>query len=93
VFVYGLNVTVNDAATATRICDATVTVSEGAYSETLQPFGPVESCSYSGAGERPGLYEVRATRAGYRTTAVPNVRVTADECHVIPVQLTVPLSR
>ena len=37
--------------------------------------------------ERAGRYDVTATRAGYEVATLQGVTVTADECHVIPVQL------
>jgi len=88
-----LTVTVVDAASGQRICDARVTAIEGAFSEDLRAFGPAQDCSYSGPTERPGRYEVRASRSGYATAVRSDVRVTADECHVIPVPLTLPLTR
>lgn len=92
-FVYGLTVTVQDKATGQRICDAQVTAASGSYRETLQPRGPSADCSYAGAGEREGVYELTATRAGYTPATTSNVRVGADECHVIPVRVTLELDR
>lgn len=86
-----LTVTVVDAATGQRICDATVSVTEGAFSAELRPFGPGPECNYSGPTERPGRYEVRVARTGYEAAVRPDVVVTADECHVIPVRLGVGL--
>jgi hypothetical protein len=86
-----LTVTVTDAATGLRICDATVTATDGAFSAELQGFGPGPDCSYSGPTERAGRYEVRATRAGYEVAVRTGVTVTADECHVIPVRVAVDL--
>ena len=86
-----LVVTVVDGASGQRLCDATVTVIDGAFSQALRPFPAVTECTYSGPTERAGLYEVRVTRSGYVPATMTNVRVTADECHVIPVKLTVSL--
>ena len=86
-----MTVTVTDATTGQRICDATVTAIDGAFSAELRPFGIGSECSYSGPTERPGRYEVRVTRSGYEAAARAGVTVTADECHVIPVLLTVGL--
>jgi hypothetical protein len=91
--VEALTVTVVDAATGQRICDATVTATEGAFTVELRPFGPAQDCSYSGPTERPGSYEVRVTRTGYEAALRPDVTVTADECHVIPVRLGFDLDR
>ena len=86
-------VTVVDGATGQRICDATVTAVEGSFSEVLRPFPAGTECTYSGPTERSGNYEVRVTRPGYAAATTTNVRVTADECHVIPVRLSVTLNR
>jgi hypothetical protein len=87
-----LTVTVVDAATGRRLCDATVTVIDGSFTEDLRAFGTSPSdCSYSGATERAGRYEVRASRSGYAPAVARDVRVDADECHVIPVMLSLSL--
>jgi hypothetical protein len=92
-FVYGLAVTVQDAATGRRVCDAQVTAVSGAYRETLVAGGSSDDCSYSGAGERAGVYELNASRAGYLPAMLSNVRVDANECHVIPVRVTLELKK
>jgi hypothetical protein len=84
-------VTVVDGASNQRICDATVTAVEGSFSQVLRPFPAGIECTYSGPTERAGSYEVRVAKAGYSPVTTSNVRVTADECHVIPVKLTVRL--
>jgi hypothetical protein len=84
-------VTVVDGASNQRICDATVTAVEGSFSQVLRPFPTGIECTYSGPTERAGSYEVRVAKAGYAPVTTSNVRVTADECHVIPVKLTVRL--
>jgi hypothetical protein len=91
--VEALTVTVVNAATGQRICDATVTATEGAYIADLRPFGPGTDCSYSGPTERAGRYEVHVSRSGYEAVLRRDVIVTADECHVIPVRLDFDLSR
>src|SRR4029453_9457632 len=65
-FVYGLAGAVQGEVSGHRICDADVAAVDGSYSETLRPFGPPESCTYSGAGERPGVYELSASKTGFR---------------------------
>jgi hypothetical protein len=86
-------VTVMDGASNQRICDASVTAAEGSFSEVLRTFPAGTECTYSGPTERAGVYEVRVSRAGYAPTTTSNVRVTRDECHVIPVRITVTLNR
>ena len=88
-----MTVTVIDATSGQRICDATVTATDGAFTTELRAFAFVPECSYSGPTERPGRYDVRVTRAGYEPAARGAVNVTADECHVIPVPLTLNLVR
>lgn len=91
--VAALNVTVLDAATSRPICDAEVTVTDGGFRETLPVFpASGAGCRYSGPFERPGTYTVTVRRAGYPTETQSGVRVTADECHVIPVPVTVRLT-
>lgn len=92
-FVYGLAVTVRDQASGERVCDAEVVAVAASYRETLTAFGPPDACTYPGAGERPGVYELSASRPGYRPATVTGVRVGADECHVIPIQVTVEMVR
>ena len=87
--VSSLAVTVRDAVTAQPVCDARVVALQGGTTYELRPLGEATGCTYSGPEERSGLFDVRVTKAGYEDAAVTNVRVTADECHVIPVQLTV----
>ena len=93
--VSSLNVTVRDQATSQRICDATVVAVLGGVSYDLRRAGSPtpEGCTYAGPEERAGTFEVRVTRAGYEATTARNVQVTADECHVIPVPLTIDLRR
>jgi hypothetical protein len=93
-FVYGLVVTVKDTSTGQTVCDAAVTAISGSYRETLH--APVliprsEGCSYVGAGERPGLYDLSAFRDGYALGTLNNVRVDANECHVVPTRVTLEL--
>ena len=92
--VQAITLTVVDGASGQRICDATVTAVDGSFSQGLPPFpGSAPDCTYSGPTERAGTYEVRVSRAGYQPATASNVRVAADECHVIPVRLTVTLNR
>jgi hypothetical protein len=92
-FVYGLAVTVQDKAAGQRICDAEVVAVTGSFRETLPAFGPPESCTYAGAGERPGVYELRASKPGFQLATVTGIRVYADQCHVIPARVTIEMER
>jgi hypothetical protein len=87
----GLRVSVADVATGQPICDATVTATEGAYSEQL--FGV--PCSFSGAYERPGTYVIRTTRQGFLPNELASVRVVmgGGECpHVQETRVTIQLT-
>ena len=88
-----LVVTVVDASSGQRICDANVVAIDGSFSEGLRPFGSGQDCTYSGPTERAGLYEIRTTRTGYETLTTNAIRVTRDECHVIPVMVTIQLRK
>jgi hypothetical protein len=88
-----LVVTVVDASSGQRICDAKVLAVDGSFSEELRAFGSAQDCTYSGPTERAGLYEVLATRAGYEPARTTAARVTRDECHVIPVRVLVQMQR
>lgn len=88
----GLTVDVSNAATSQPICDATVTATDGSYSERLTQASP---CSYLGAFERLGTYQVRAERAGFIPKQVGPVLVTMEngQCpHVRGVRVTIPLA-
>jgi hypothetical protein len=91
--VSSLNVTVRDLATAQRICDATVVAVLDGTRYDLRPAGTPDACTYAGPEERAGLFTVQASKTGYDAGTAGNVRVTADECHVIPVQVTVDLRK
>lgn len=87
-FAYGVNATVTDAVTGTVITDATLTLSEGGFTEVMQPF---PTGDYVGAGERAGTYTLTATAPGYQSQTITDIVVTADECHVRGVHLDVRL--
>lgn len=61
------------------VCDVTVRIRDGAYEEERAL--EADSCSFSGAGERPGTYQVAALRDGV-VVAETRVSVSANECHV-----------
>ncbi len=93
VAVQALNVTVLDAVSRQRLCDAAVVAVDGPFQETLRSFGTETDCVYAGPTERAGVYEVRVSKGGYAPATASNVRVGQDECHVIPEQVTISLSR
>ncbi len=66
----GLDVSVVDESTNQPICDATVTATDGAYTERL-----IGTCRYAGAYERAGTYAVRAEKGGFMARTVTSDRV------------------
>ena len=87
----GLEVSVSSASNGQPICDATVTATEGMYSEQL--FGV--ACRFTGAVERPGTYVVRAERQGFTPSELASVRVVmgGGECpHVEETRVTIALA-
>jgi hypothetical protein len=87
-------VTVVDASSNQRICDAAVVAVDGSFRAELRPFpGSPPECTYSGPTERAGTYEVRVSQPGYEPVSQTGIRVTADECHVIPVRVTIQMRR
>ena len=89
--VQGLQVTVLDGPGGAAVCGATVTATDGAYSETLAASPSGGPCYYSGAIERTGVYSLAAIFEG-RTATTSNVTVGKDECHVITqdIQMVLP---
>lgn len=84
--------TVTDARSAQPL-EATITIQDGTFRETLGPYGftATGQTIYGGAFERPGIYTVTIAKPGYRTLVMPNVQVTQDTCHVQTRKLTVQL--
>jgi len=79
IYAYGLSATVTNALTGAGIDNATVTLVDGAYQETMQsaPGG-----NFIGAGERAGIYTLTASAPGFQTKTLDSIVVTADLCHV-----------
>jgi hypothetical protein len=75
----GLTVSVIDTS-GKPVCDATVTATDGSFSEVLQKTGP-QRCLNSGVFERTGTYTLIATAPGQRGV-MNGLRVTKDACHV-----------
>ena len=78
-FAYGVSASVASAASDAPIAQATLTLREGDYSEVMQSF---PNGDYVGAGERAGTYTLIAEAPGFETKIIPDIVVTADECHV-----------
>jgi hypothetical protein len=84
----GINLTVVDDA-GQPVTNAIAQAREGSYVETLQSTGPG---ILFGVFEREGDYDVTVTAPGFKEWN-RDIEVDADECHVIPVRLTVELER
>jgi hypothetical protein len=87
--VLGIQVTVVDSRTNQTPSGTVVTVTDGAYQETLTRNG----AAFIGAGERPGLYTVTVDAPGYVRWTRENVRVVRSEScgYLQPVVLTAAL--
>lgn len=83
----GLSVVVLNSQSGARICDATVTATDGSYSETLtNHFGNTANCTYSGASERAGSYSITAEKTGFAEQTQDNIVVLEGECHITPAE-------
>ena len=87
-YAYGVSATVTCAVNGDPINDATLTLTDGGYSEVMQF---VVTGDYVGAGERAGTYSLTAVAAGYISQTINGIVVTADECHVQGVHVAVQL--
>lgn len=90
------SVTVVDASSGQRICDATVSATDTASgsSMALSPFGGSTDCTYSGGFyERTGTFSLTAQKTGYLSVTQSGVVVTKGVCNVITVPLTIRLSK
>lgn len=86
----GLNIIVKDALSGEFLSEGvTVIAQEGDYSETLQLLTWDNTAVFLGAWERKGTYDIMVTKDGYQTFTSAPITVTADICHVIPVEFTV----
>lgn len=88
-FVYGVNVTVTDSATGEPIEGATLTLTDGDYSEAMED---LSAGSYAGAGERAGTYDLTIEAEGFDSALIENIVVESDICHVVPVALDIALT-
>ena len=89
-------VTVLDAATSQRICDATVTATETSTGTTmsLSSFGGSADCTYSGGFyERAGTFSLTAQKSGYLAITQSGVTVVKGQCNIIGVPLTLKLTK
>lgn len=87
-YAYGVSVTVINSQTGAPVDGVVLTLTDGAYTETMQAF---PSGGYVGAGERPGTYTLTVRADGFADKTMENIVVTADECHVIGVSRQIAL--
>lgn len=91
IFVYGLWVEVRDAVSGQPAATgARLTVREGEYLEVVDT--PWNGPSFAAAGERAGTYALTVEHPSYETWTRSGVVVTADECHVTPVDVRAELT-
>lgn len=87
----GLTVHVVDQISGDPICDATVVVTDGSYTETLEETSPTSGCFYAGAYERPGTYDLVVSAPGHQTLTQAAIVVAQGTCHVSGRTLTIDL--
>jgi hypothetical protein len=77
-------VSVSDAQTGVPL-KATILVKDGEFQEELKLKGITATGQviYGGAFERPGVYTVKASKDGYETSTLKDIKVTRDQCHVV----------
>lgn len=85
----GLSVTLTDAETGAPISGATLTLTEGEFSEVMRE---LNAGQYVGASERAGTYRLTIEADGFSPRTEENIVVTANVCHVNPVTLPLNLS-
>jgi hypothetical protein len=89
---FALAVTVVNAS-GKRVCDASVTVTDGALSAVLSPVGDSASCAYvGGPPRRQGTYSLEV-RSRARNKKVDGLKFTADGCHVRQREVSVTLDQ
>jgi hypothetical protein len=73
-----------------RAAGATGLATDQSYSDPLRPgiSDGFTLLALQAALERPGLYQVRVEKPGFQAWEQANVRVVANACHVMTVQLT-----
>ena len=92
---FGLRVTVVDSLTNAPPASAVLLARSGTVVDSVGPATPQPVVQNGppvlllfAAGERPGTYDLTVRSPGYRDWTRTGVQVTADECHVLPVEIT-----
>ena len=87
-------VTIRDSSSDAAIAAvASGLIQDGAYTDSLRPFGSVGGTLISrfAGQDRPGLYAVSVSGPNYQTWQAVNVRVEKGVCHVHSAELTAKL--
>ena len=85
----GLSITVRLGDGGEASCVATVTITDGTTTETLQAVG--HPCVYAGAYEQPGKWTVTAKQKGYVSATQTAIEVVKGDCHVLGESVTLTL--
>jgi Carboxypeptidase regulatory-like domain len=85
----GLSVEVTDMTNNAPIVTATVTATDGSYSETLMT---LDTGDYVGAFDRPGTYMIAVSAPGYIASSFGPITVTGDACQVTTQTVAAPLA-
>jgi hypothetical protein len=88
---YGLAVAVLDP-TQVPLADATVTLRDGDYVETLGADDYFDG-QYKGAIERAGIYVIEAKAPGFQAGRIEGIRVRVGDCHVDTREVELVLAR
>ena len=80
---------VSDKDSGEPVEGATLTLTEGNYTETLTEGNRGH---YIGAGERAGTYTLTVEAEGFVTQTLEDLTIDADVCHVIPITQDVTLT-
>lgn len=85
----GLTITVRLGDGGEASCVATVTITDGTTTETLQAVG--HPCVYAGAYERTGKWTATAKQKGYVSATQTGIEVVKGDCHVVGETVTLTL--
>lgn len=88
---FGMRAFLRDSVTGAAYTDSAVVIArEGTFADTLKTFGISDSV-WMGLAERAGTYRLDVAAQGYHAWSRNDLRVTAGECHVQPIDVTVRL--
>lgn len=85
----GISITVRLGDGGEASCVATVTITDGTTTETLQAVG--HPCMYAGAYERTGKWTATAKQKGYLSATQTGIEVVKGDCHVVGEAVTLTL--